>query len=131
MLSSRLGALPSSVLTPDQMRTIINNPVDALNALSPALQDDVIDAYRRGFRIVFILLAALATFSFFVALAFLKQKKLDRDDDKDLKEQGKQFVAGLKAAKASRNPQTQPNADSADDTAETTGTSFGNPLGGR
>ena len=90
-------------LSPDQLQEIINNPVDTVSGLSDSLRAQVIEAYRQGFRYVFILLAALAAFSFFVAAILLKQKKLDRDDDDALKEQGKAFVEALKEAQSKKN----------------------------
>ena len=44
------------------------------------------------------------------AVALLKHRKLDRDDDKDLKAQGKQFVRALKAEKANRKRADRSNA---------------------
>lgn len=46
-------------------------------------------AYARGFQIVFILLAAIAAFSFFVTLLLMRQKNIDREDDKMLQEKAK------------------------------------------
>ncbi|EKM52155.1 uncharacterized protein PHACADRAFT_262666 [Phanerochaete carnosa HHB-10118-sp] len=135
VLSSRLHALPSSIISPEQLRAIVNNPVETVYSLSDPLRADVIDGYRQGFRDVFIVLASLAAFSFFVAAALLKHRKLDRDDDKELKEQGKQFVQELQAAKARRkhageqqseSPGTVPEKESAG-TSETEGASAEKP----
>ncbi|GJE91548.1 MFS drug transporter [Phanerochaete sordida] len=115
VLSSRLHSLPSSIITPDQLKAIVNNPVDTATNLAEPLRDDVIDAYRQGFRDVFILLAVLAAFAFFVAAALLKHRNLDRDDDKDLREQGLQFVKELKAAKSRPRRAGDPRKNAAEE----------------
>ena len=103
------------MLSADQLRTIIDNPVDTLAGLPDALHADVVQAYRQGFRDVFVLLAALAAFSFVVAAALLKHRQLDREDDKALKDQGKQFVQELKDADAKRRRAGRPKGDATDE----------------
>lgn len=57
-------------------------------------------AYVRGFHANFYLLAALAAFSFFVTVALLRHSQLDREDDKDLKAQGKREMIDRRAKHA-------------------------------
>lgn len=50
----------------------------------------LIAAYRRGFRIVFILCASLAALSTLVVIFLMPQVDLDRPDDTKLKQEGKE-----------------------------------------
>jgi hypothetical protein len=54
----------------------------------------LIPAYKRGFRIIFLTGAALASFSFFLAFWLMPQVTLKRDDDEKLKEEGKKRIKG-------------------------------------
>jgi phosphotransferase system glucose/maltose/N-acetylglucosamine-specific IIC component len=64
--------------------------------LAPAVYAEVLVGYRKGFRLVFIILAGLAVFSFVTAFFLMPHRDLDRPDDKKLREEGKEFVAKLK-----------------------------------
>ncbi|KAF8643021.1 hypothetical protein AX16_009265 [Volvariella volvacea WC 439] len=82
----------------DLRRTIIDNPVHS-RELEPELYAEVITGYRRGFRIVFVMLASLAVLSFITAFFLMKHRSLDRDDDAQLKREGKQFIEDMKNKK--------------------------------
>lgn len=54
------------------------------------------EAYKNGFRIVFIIGAALAAFAFVAAWYTMPQVELKREDDEKLKEEGKARAKGAK-----------------------------------
>lgn len=54
----------------------------------------MVPAYRKGFRIIFIVGAALAAFAFFVAAWLMPQVSLKRGDEEKLKEEGRKRVRG-------------------------------------
>lgn len=54
----------------------------------------LIPAYRRGFRIIFIIGAALSAGAFLLAFVLMPQVSLNREDDQRLKEEGKRRVEG-------------------------------------
>lgn len=56
------------------------------------IRDIIIPAYRKGFRIIFIVGAALCAFAFFVAFFMMPQIELKRADDDKLKEEGKKAM---------------------------------------
>jgi phosphotransferase system glucose/maltose/N-acetylglucosamine-specific IIC component len=65
--------------------------------LHPDIYLEIVRGYRKGFRLVFIMLASLAVFSFIVAFFLMRHRDLDRPDDEKLKKEGKEYVAQLKA----------------------------------
>jgi hypothetical protein len=79
--------------------SIVDNPVSARSTLAPEVLAVVVAGYHRGFRVTFIILASLAAFSFFVALALMSHQDLHREDDVKLKAEGEAFVNGLERAK--------------------------------
>ena len=54
----------------------------------------LIPAYRRGFRIIFIIGAALSAGAFVLAFVLMPQVSLNREDDQQLKEEAKKRVEG-------------------------------------
>lgn len=54
----------------------------------------LIPAYQRGFRIIFIIGAALSAGAFLLAFVLMPQVSLNREDDQRLKEEGKRRVEG-------------------------------------
>jgi hypothetical protein len=73
---------------------IKQDPIQARQKISdPAILDTIIDGYRRGFFIVFVTYAALASFAFVLALLLLRHRSLDRPDDNKLKEEAKKRLA--------------------------------------
>jgi hypothetical protein len=53
------------------------------------LRAELASAYRKGFRVIFILGAVLNALAFFAAWFMIEQLDLKRDDDEQLKEEGK------------------------------------------
>jgi Na+/melibiose symporter-like transporter len=70
------------------IQAILDSPVEVLSH-QDEMRMEVIHAYRKGFRIIFLVGACLAAFAFLVALALMKQVGLDRKDDAALKEEAK------------------------------------------
>jgi hypothetical protein len=69
---------------------VLDQPETALESLSnQQVRAALVPAYQRGFRIVFLVCAALATLSTVLAFWLMPQIKLDREDDEKLKEEGR------------------------------------------
>ncbi|KAG5641816.1 hypothetical protein DXG03_004158 [Asterophora parasitica] len=83
----------------DEERKLILDHPERARQLSPVVYAQVLSGYRKGFRLVFIILACLAAFAFVTAFFLMQQRTLDRPDDKKLKEEGKEFIAQLKGKK--------------------------------
>ena len=81
-------------LSADTIRTILDNPYQILDNEfqddeSGAIRGALIESYKLGFRIVFILGAGLAALAFVQAWFLLPQVELNRPDDEKLKEEAK------------------------------------------
>ncbi|KAJ5977392.1 hypothetical protein N7501_000734 [Penicillium viridicatum] len=89
-----------SVLNLDesQSRSLLSSPQNYLSKLSAEdaehVRDVLTPAYQKGFRIIFIVGASLATFAFFLAVWLMPQVGLNRADDQALKEEGKKRLNG-------------------------------------
>lgn len=93
--SSLRGSLARlASLTPAQVAALLNDPTvlndPARFALSVEERDIILEAYTTGFRRVFYLAAACMAVSTGVALALIEQHRLDRDDDAERKEMGRE-----------------------------------------
>lgn len=79
--------LHSAGFSTDTIQEIFAEP------LKPSKRNELetvkLGGYRAGFRLVFIILAALATVAFLVALALMRQGTVDREDNADLKVQAR------------------------------------------
>ncbi|KAI1317769.1 major facilitator superfamily domain-containing protein [Xylariaceae sp. FL0255] len=73
--------------------SLLSSPGTYLSSLPPAqadrIQSILVPAYRRAFRVIFLLGASLAAFAFVVAFFLMPQVELSRPDDEKLKEQGR------------------------------------------
>ncbi|KAJ6124918.1 hypothetical protein N7471_012235 [Penicillium samsonianum] len=89
-----------SVLNLDesQSRSLLSSPQSYLSKLSAEdaehVRDVLTPAYQKGFRIIFIVGASLATFAFFLAVWLMPQVGLNRADDQALKEEAKNRLNG-------------------------------------
>ncbi|KAJ5258055.1 hypothetical protein N7524_009611 [Penicillium chrysogenum] len=89
-----------SVLNLDesQSRSLLSSPQNYLSKLSAKdaehVRDVLTPAYQKGFRIIFIVGASLATFAFFLAVWLMPQVGLNRVDDQALKEEAKKRLNG-------------------------------------
>lgn len=72
-------------------KTLLGNPQEYLSEVSAEEADRIrailFPAYRRGFRIIFLVGAALATLAFVLAFFLMPQIELSRPDDQKLKEE--------------------------------------------
>ncbi|EAW20516.1 putative MFS drug transporter [Aspergillus fischeri NRRL 181] len=95
ILSSSISSLG---LTASETRSFLSSPQNYLSGLSAdeaeRVRALVIPAYKRGFRIIFVIGGALAAFAFCLAFALMPQVELNRADDAKLKEEAKRRVAG-------------------------------------
>ncbi|KAJ5179413.1 hypothetical protein N7492_002623 [Penicillium capsulatum] len=96
------NVVASSVSTLDldetESRSLLSSPQTYLSKQSATdaanIRSVLIPAYKKGFRIIFIIGAALAALAFFLAVWLMPQVGLKRDDDEALKEEGKKRVKG-------------------------------------
>lgn len=78
-----------------EARTILQSPQSYLSSTSNAdaerIRRALTPAYRRGFRIIFLIGASLAALSFVLVWFLMPQVELDRPDDQKLKDEGKRW----------------------------------------
>ncbi|KAL4965313.1 putative MFS drug transporter [Aspergillus stella-maris] len=88
-------------LSPSSQKSFLSSPTSYLSTLSESeasrTRDLLIPAYRKGFRIIFIIGAALAAAAFILAVFLMPQVELKRGDDEELKREGKRWVEEEKA----------------------------------
>ncbi|PYI12022.1 MFS general substrate transporter [Aspergillus sclerotiicarbonarius CBS 121057] len=81
-------------LTPAEKQSFLSSPTNYLSKLSTDEAEKaralLIPAYRKGFRIVFTVNAALAAMAFFLAVVLIPQVTLERADDERLKVEGEE-----------------------------------------
>lgn len=86
------GSLSSLDIEDGASETLLSNPQSYLGTVSDGEADRIrgilIPAYRKGFRVIFIVGAALCALAFVVALFMMPQVELSRPDDAKLKEEG-------------------------------------------
>lgn len=102
--------------------TIINDPskID----LSEEAKRIVIAGYTKGFRSVFFLTLASTLIAFLSAVLCVEQHELNREDDQELKRQGKEFIKQMKSRGAGKDleigdVEKQDGKDTADEVADT------------
>lgn len=86
----------SSLGLDDETRMrLLHSPQTFLAQASPEsaeqMRSVLVPAYRRGFRVVFIVGASLAAVAFVLALVLMPQVELSRPDDGQLKEAGRKM----------------------------------------
>ncbi|KAG9088057.1 hypothetical protein FS749_002457 [Ceratobasidium sp. UAMH 11750] len=79
-------------LPPDTYTAIIDNPVLARATVDPATLDQIVEGYRRGFRVVFVILVCVSGLAFLLAGGLMVNYELNREDDGELKDAGRRFV---------------------------------------
>ncbi|GFF33825.1 uncharacterized MFS-type transporter C1399.02 [Aspergillus udagawae] len=93
LLSSSISSLG---FTPSETRSFLSSPQNYLSGLSAdeaeRVRALVVPAYKRGFRIIFVIGGALAAFAFCLAFVLMPQVELNRADDAKLKEEAKKRV---------------------------------------
>ncbi|CAE6410666.1 unnamed protein product [Rhizoctonia solani] len=91
--------LKSLNLPADVYEAIIDNPVVARESVDAATLGQIIEGYRRGFRVVFIILVAVSGLALILAALLMVNYSLHRDDDAELKEKAKKLLEEKKAKK--------------------------------
>ncbi|KAI1260514.1 major facilitator superfamily domain-containing protein [Xylariaceae sp. FL1019] len=88
------GSISSLSLSKEDASSLLATPQTYLRSLPVAEADHIrtilVPAYRRAFRIIFLLGAGLAAFAFVLAFFLMPQVELARPDDAKLKEEGRQ-----------------------------------------
>lgn len=89
-------------LSAEEIRDVINSPLTILNINSDQdpdnsenallLRQTLLEGYRTGFRIIFLVMAGLAGLAFIMAWLLMPELGLDRKDDADLKKEGKEAM---------------------------------------
>lgn len=97
-------SITSLGLTDSETRSFLSSPNNYLSKLpsheAEHVRSLIIPAYRKGFRIIFIIGAALSAFAFVLAVVLMPQVTLKRADDEKLKEEGKERVQKEKSKSA-------------------------------
>ncbi|OGM44015.1 MFS drug transporter [Aspergillus bombycis] len=92
------SSISSLGLTPAETRSFLSSPQNYLSKLpheeAEHARSLLIPAYRKGFRIIFLIGTALAAFAFVLAFWLMPQVTLNRADDEKLKEEGRKRVKG-------------------------------------
>lgn len=92
MLASSLSVLD---ITQEASQTLLDGPQSYLETIGPSDADRIrailTPAYRKGFRVVFLVGASLCSFAFVVAWFMMPQVELSRPDDAKLKEEGRRM----------------------------------------
>ena len=87
------NSLSTLSLSPQDAQSLLSHPDTFLASLSAAdnqrVRNVLIPAYKRGFRIVFLVGATLSGLAFLMAVGMMPQVNLDREDDEALKLQAK------------------------------------------
>lgn len=76
-----------------------SNTPSSASQLTPTQIEQLRTAYARGFKITFILLAAMAAFSFVVTLFLMRHRNIDRDDDELLRQRAQKEMEEKKEKK--------------------------------
>ncbi|KAL5340856.1 major facilitator superfamily domain-containing protein [Aspergillus crustosus] len=101
--------IPTLHLTPTEQKSFLSSPQNYLSTLPPdkALhaRSLLIPAYKRGFRIIFVIGAALSAVAFFLAVGLMPQVGLGRADDEVLKEEGRKRVLEQKEREKEKTDQ--------------------------
>ena len=98
------GSLSSLDVEDDASETLLSNPQSYLGTVPEVEADRIrgilIPAYRKGFRVIFIVGAALCAVAFVVAFFMMPQVELSRPDDAKLKEEGRKAYRDKKSGSA-------------------------------
>ena len=88
----------------DTTETLLRSPQSYMGTVSEDEADRIrsilAPAYRKGFRVIFLVGAGLCALAFVVAFFMMPQVELSRPDDAKLKEEGRQAYKDKKSASA-------------------------------
>ncbi|KAK3192277.1 hypothetical protein K4F52_001490 [Lecanicillium sp. MT-2017a] len=95
------GSIQSLDLDDSTSKTLLSNPQSYLDSVSEEerlrVRNILNPAYRRGFRVIFLVGASLAAAAFVVAFFLMPQVELARPDDKMLQEEGRRAAEEKKS----------------------------------
>ncbi|KAL4902774.1 hypothetical protein BDW74DRAFT_186744 [Aspergillus multicolor] len=98
-----LSSLTPLHLSTTEQKSFLSSPTAYLDTLSDTeaqhARSLLIPAYKRGFRIIFTIGAALAALSFCIASMLMRQVSLEKGDDEKLKEEARKRVEDEKKVK--------------------------------
>lgn len=107
MLASHLSSTLPTPLSQSALQSILNNPIAARQTLDAPTLSLVIDGYRRGFRVLFIVCAALCACAFVATLVWMPHITLKRADDDVMKAEAKEELEKRKKEKRERGEGVQ------------------------
>jgi len=70
-----------------EIQSAVSNPSSFMHSHDRKFKSDLVEAYRRGFKTIFIVCGALAALATVLALFMMPQVDLEREDDKRLEEE--------------------------------------------
>lgn len=87
-------------IDPQDTTEILKSPQDYFSSHSSGkageIQQTIVPAYRKGFRIIFLIGSGLAALAFVICFFMMPQIDLDRPDDQQLKDEGKKWKEEMK-----------------------------------
>ncbi|RDL35204.1 MFS general substrate transporter [Venustampulla echinocandica] len=118
-LRSALSGLAD--VQPENIQWLLNHPGDVLSGsvVLPGTENSInlkgvfVEAYKKGFRTVFLVGAGLAASAFVFAFFLLPQIELSRPDEEKLKAEGKKYDEELRQKKEARSTQALTSAEPA------------------
>ncbi|KAI1805390.1 MFS general substrate transporter [Daldinia bambusicola] len=91
------NSVSSLEINGDDLKDLLNSPQSYLSSLSfdeaSRIRSVLVPAYRRGFRVIFLVGASLAALAFVIAWFMMPQVELSRPDDEKLKEEARRRQA--------------------------------------
>ena len=96
----------TGIIEPAILQSILDDPIyiqhTLRNTMDPATFDIIIDAYISAFRTLFFVVMGILLLASAISLLFIRHHSLKRDDDAQLKEEGKRYMEEQKAKKAGK-----------------------------
>ncbi|KAI1475327.1 MFS general substrate transporter [Daldinia eschscholtzii] len=96
------GSVSSLDINGTDLKDLLNSPQSYLSSLpfdeALRIRSVLVPAYRRGFRVIFLVGASLAALAFVIAWFMMPQVELSRSDDEKLKEEGRRQHAAKQDA---------------------------------
>ncbi|KAK1219710.1 hypothetical protein PQX77_017571 [Marasmius sp. AFHP31] len=94
----------SNDLDPSIRQKLMEDPLSARELVTDPVQlAKIVDGYRRGFYVIFLVMASLAAVAFVFTLIFMTHSTLKRDDDEKLRQEAKERLAAEKAGGGREN----------------------------
>ncbi|KAJ8073752.1 hypothetical protein PM082_012030 [Marasmius tenuissimus] len=91
-------------LDPSIRQKLMEDPLSARELVTDPVQlANIVDGYRRGFYVIFLVMASLAAVAFVFTLIFMAHSTLKRDDDEKLRQEAKERLVAEKAGGGKEN----------------------------